>query len=519
MSIKRFLAIALVLCMAFGMTACGSSESEKSSGDVQGSESQGKDSIVLAANREPASLDPAAVTVSYATLIESNIYDCLLQFDADCNVVSDLAESWKQLDDLTWQFNLKKGIKFHNGEEMTSKDVLFSYKRLYDQPTGSKYVSSIDPEGFQTPDDYTFILKTNEPFVYLESYVCENTLSILSEKAVTEMGDEKYARNPVGTGPYKFVSWASGDNITLESWDGYYGKPAKIKNVICKFITENSARTINLESGEVDFVFDLQESDADRITNGADTKTYIGAGATNRYFAFNCQHDVFKDVRVRKAMIMATDLESIRQLAYPTAEPSAWTVVPPGLEGRRTDLKPVAYDPEGAKALLKEAGVGDGFSVYYIYLASTVNNMVAEAIQAMWKEVGVTLELTPLESATLSTAMNNQEQDFCLAGTSVASFQAGQGLFDFFHTDSIGSTSNRSYLANPDVDSIIDQIMAEFDKDKRSELVGEAQEMIHDLYPIMIIGHTSYIVGMRKNVQGFEFTPTQRYDLSKLYFE
>lgn len=538
MEMKRWLSVTLALCMALSLAACGggSSSSAPAGGETQeapaGDQAGGaeaateaaengggtiRDTLIVAANREPVSLDPTDVTVTYATLIDDQIYDGLLKFDNDLNVVGDLAESWEQVDDLTWKFNLRKGVKFHNGEELTSKDVLFSFKRVYDRPAAAVNVAYIDPDGFETPDDYTFILKTTVPYAFLESQMCHYSLFIMNEKAVTEGGDD-YGRNPVGTGPYKFVSWAAGDNITLERNDEYWGEPALTKTIIFRMITENSSRTINLESGDIDMCIDIQDSDAERIAQGEDTVCVEGATGSVRYFGLNCRHEVFKDKRVRQAMAHATDVETIRQVVYgdTTSTPGKVTPVPPGYAGRNEDLTPYEYDVEKAKALLKEAGYENGFTVKYIYLASTVNNMTAEMLQSMWKEVGVTLELNPMESGALSTAMNNAEQDACCAGTNMDSFEAGKGLFDFFHSSSIGNTMNRTYLDSPEVDAMLEAISTEMDKTKRDEMVYEVQKLINEESPLIVICHTNAHVGMRKNVQGFVYTPTQRYDLTKV---
>lgn len=529
---RKCLALFLVLLMLIGLSACGNTPS---GGKEPSSEAQGpptgndtsekgetrssKDTLTLAANREPVSLDPTDVTVTYASLIDSQIYDCLLKIDKDQKIIPWLAESYEQMDDITWKFNLRKGVKFHNGEELTSKDVLFTFKRCYKQPAAAIRVQFIDENGFETPDDYTFILRTTKPYAFLEPEVCHEALSIMNEKAVTGLGND-YGRQPVGTGPYKFVSWTAGDNITVVRNDDFWGEKPEMKNIIFRMITENSARTINLESGDVDLVIDIQEADAGRIATGEDTYLLSEPQASTRYFAFNCRHDVFKDKRVRQAMVHATDLKTIREVAYGinTSTPSSVTHVPPGFSGRNEGMTPYEYNPEKAKEILKEAGVGEGFSVYYIYLASTVNNMVAEMIQAMWADVGVTLQLNPMESGALSTAMNKAEQDFCLAGTNFTTLATGKALYEAFYSGSIGNTSNRSYLDSKEVDDILVEISTEMDSAKRDELCMKAQEMINEESPVMVICHLNNLVGMRKNIRGFEYTPTQRYNLGKIYF-
>ncbi|MGI6662375.1 MAG: ABC transporter substrate-binding protein [Bacillota bacterium] len=503
----------LAIAMMFTFTACTPKTPEAPQGAVAT-----KDTLVVGADREPVSLDPSALTVSYARLIEHQIYDTLLKMDENLNIVGELAESWRQLDDLTWEFKLRKGVKFHNGDELTSKDVLFTFKRLYDLPPGSTAVKYIDPNGYETPDDHTFILRTTVKYAFLEAQLCSHYTNIVCERAVREAG-EQYARNPVGTGPYKFVSWAAGDNITVERFDDYWGadKP-KIKTIKFRFITEQAARTINLESGDIDLCIDIPENDAERIRNGAETNLVTGTSAQVRYLAFNCQRDIFKDKRVRQAIAHATDVETIRKVIYgeDTSTPGV-SPVPPGLPGRNEDLVAYEYNVEKAKQLMAEAGVS-GLTVKYIYLANSANNMMAEMLQEMYKEIGVTLELNPMESGALSTAMNKGEQDFCVAGTSMEAFDAGKGLYDFFHTNSIGSTTNRTYLASPDVDAILNDIVVETDSEERARLVYEVQKVIHEECPMIVICYQHKLVGMRKNVGGFVFVETGNYDLNKLYF-
>jgi len=478
-----------------------------------------KDTLVLGADREPVSLDPSGLTVSYPALIQHQIYDTLLTMNENLEIVGELAESWRQIDDLTWEFKLRKGVKFHNGDEMTSKDVLFTFQRLYDLPPGSTAVEYIDRNGFETPDDYTFILKTTVKYAFLEAQLCDRYTNIVNEKAVTEGGAE-YARNPVGTGPYKFVSWAAGDNITVERFDDYWGsEKGKVKTIKFRFITEQAARTINLETGDIDMCIDIPENDAQRIKDGANTKLVTGSSASVRYLAFNCQKEIFKDKRVRQAIAHATDVETIRKVIYgeDTSTPGG-SPVPPGLPGRNEDLVLYAYDVAKAKQLMAEAGVTEEIVVNYIYLANAANNMLAEMLQEMYKEIGVKLDLNPMESGALSTAMNKGEQDFCVAGTSMGSFDAGKGLYDFFHTNSIGDTSNRSYLGSSKVDAILDKVVVETNADIRNGLVYEAQTAIHEECPVIVICYQHKLIGMRSNVQGFVFNPTANYNLDKVYF-
>lgn len=537
---KKFLGISLAFCLA--LTACSNSPTESNKqNEATSTESStstlppssekkpieaaadekvsSKDTLIVAFDREPATLDPLGNNVDVKRMIEGSIFDTLLEFDENMKPVPCLAESWEQVDELTWKFNLRKDVKFHNGDPLTSKDVKFSFLRVNNGTLGNEAASQFDPNGYETPNDYTFILKTLEPWAFTEAQVCSEALSIVPEKVVTEMGDDAFGRAPVGSGAYKFVSWTAGDNITVERNDEYWRDKSILKTIKFRIITEAASRTIDLESGGVDITLGLPATDAERIEENPDTQLIVSTGATDRYIAFNCQKDIFKDKRVRQALNYATDKESIRVVCYGENTSEAMdSVVPSTLPGHISSLKQYDYDIEKAKELLKEAGMENGFEVEFMYLANSTNNMLAELLQQMWSQIGVTLILKPTESGALTTSLNKGEQELCCAGTGYSLFEAGAGLYNMFHTERMYSGSARSNLSSPEVDKVLNEINITSDAEKRAELVGQAQELIHEESPFIYIAFTKNIIGAGSKVRGFVPTPTAMYDFRTVYF-
>lgn len=160
----------------------------------------------------------------------------------------------------------------------------------------------------------------------------------------------------------------------------------------------------------------------------------------------------------------------------------------------------------------------NGFEVEFMYLANSTNNMLAELLQQMWSQVGVTLVLKPTESGALTTSLNKGEQELCCAGTSYSLFEAGAGLYNMFHTERMYSGSARSNLSSPEVDKVLDEINITSDAEKRAELVGQAQELIHEESPFIYIAFTKNIIGAGSKVRGFVPTPTAMYDFRTVYF-
>ncbi len=525
----RLLAMALVVALA--VTGCTASpEAEPSepateeSGvvapDVTATEDEvvsSKDTLTVGLDREPGSLDPGDSTASW--MVHYNVYSRLITYDDNNVIQPDLAESWEQTDDVTWVFHLRQGVKFHNGEELKASDVVFSFDRLYDMPSASNAMAEIVRESLTAVDDYTFSFQTKRPYAFIESQLAnnQNPCYILNQKAVEAVDQTVYSHAPVGTGPYKFESWAEGDSIVLTRNDDYFGEPAKLKNIVLRVITESSSRTIDLESGGLDLATQVSANDIDRLKENVDTDVYTSTGPTIRCIAFNCEDELFQDVRVRKAFNYATDVATVREICYPASAPAV-SPIAPNLLGRNTDLQQYEYDPAKAKELLAEAGYADGIEVSFIYLANSTNNMLMELLQQMWGQAGITLKLEPTESATLSSMLNNGQYQMASVNTGTNTVDGGEQMYTLFHSSNIGSSYSRCRLSDPAVDEILDKIMTTTDADERSALTYEAQEMVHELAPMVYIAHVYGVTGVSADLRGYNTNVSNMFRFSDFYF-
>ncbi len=533
-STTKILSLALALMMT--LASCSSSAPAEESDAPASSEEQmsevasveateedvidtEKDTLTVAVDREPISLDPPDANVNVKRNIEGMVYDTLLIFDENLEIQPHLAESYTMLDDLTWEFKIREGVTFHNGETLTSKDVLFSFMRQHDMATGKSNVAAFDPAGYQTPDDNTFILKTFEPYAFTEQLVASNALGIVNEKTVTEMGDDAHGRAPIGTGPYMFDSWLEGSNITLKRNDNYWGDVAKMENIVFRIITESATRTIELEAGGVDINLTVVSSDADRIDENPDTQLLTIPSLTMRYIAFNTQKAPFDNLEVRQAFAHATDPALLAEIVYgaPKTATAANQPVPPSLAGVNLGLTPYEFDSAKAKQMLADAGYADGIEVEFMYLPGAQTDQMVQILQQMWGEAGITLVLKPMESAALTSALNAGEHQMCTAGTSMGLNDAGEGLNKFFHSKNAFSSSSRSNLSNPEVDAILDQIASTLTADARIPLVEQAQEMIHAQTPLLYICHTNILVGTTNNVRGITLASNNLYRFNEIY--
>ena len=309
---RKLRAISLLLAgiMSVGLFAGCSSDSGDNSSDNTDSGGT-KDSIVIATSGETPSLSPTehnAVAGSYMNLLT---YNTLFRSGMDLEPEPDLVDTYENIDESTWQFKIKEGVKFHNGETMTADDVVASIQWAQGFAEVNLYNSDI--VSITKVDDLTVEIKTDGPDAMVLSNLCHHGNAIVPKKLIDEGHD--FNEDPVGSGPYKLVEWKRGDSLTFEAFDDYFLGAPKIKNMTWKIIPEGSSRTIALEAGEVDFVVEVEAMDGDRLKENSDL-TVIEYNSTNvTWLMLNNEKPGLDNEAVRHAINTAIDKDSVVTVA------------------------------------------------------------------------------------------------------------------------------------------------------------------------------------------------------------
>lgn len=518
---RRLSTLALALCIILSLAACGNKSTTDPGTDADQTQVlSSKTDLKVAIDREPQALDPTGSNHSITCTIVTQMYETLLEFDENMNIVPCLAESYDEVDDTTLVFHLRKGVKFHNGEEMKASDVLYSLNRAAGTPIGSTYTEKIDLANTTADDEYTVTLKLLEPYAAIKETLCISFMSIVSEKEVESVGEDTFARGALaGTGPFKFESWTPGDNITIVRNDEYWGEKALLEEVSFRFITEQTSRTIELESGAVDMAMLIPATDYERIRENDELGLTLYTSLYVRYIAFNvAKEGPLQNKLVRQALNWATDMDTLVEILYTSDGAQVSTgPVPPGLNGKNENLALYGYDVEKAKALLAEAGYPNGFDITFTCLGNATNNMMGQMLQEMWKKVGVNLILNPLESGALSEYANGMNQEVMPVRTAYSIGDIGEGLENVYHSKNQGTSRVNS--DNPELDALLDAAASTMDADERAKLYEEAQELIQDEAYCMNLCYEYTSIGHSSNLKGLTTPPTERTDYSKIYFE
>lgn len=512
---KISLLLVLLLLVMVSIAGCGNASSEsageaQNTSDTENASNGGtaKDTLIVATAYDAKSLDPHATNDVASSNVMEQIYDTLVKLDENDQVVGSLAESFEVLDDRTYQFNLRKGVKFHNGEELKASDVAFTFKRALSPIGGSiaHIVGDIDPDGIEVVDDYTVIIKTKTPnSAFLPSLTHKGGGVILNQKAVEEAGDS-YSMNPVGTGPFQFESWAKGDQIVLTRFEDYYGEAPSFNKMILRAIPEATNRTIELESGGVDIAYEITTNDIKRVEENDQLKLIRKMGNSTTYFAFNTKKAPFDNEKVRQAISYAIDTETIVNAVFRGVGAPADGPVPPNIKYFNEDLGSPVYDVDKAKALLAEAGYPDGFKGKIWTNEKKARVDMCTIIQSQLKEVGIDVEIQVLEWGAYLEGIKNAEHEMFMVGWSTQTPDPDMSLYGPFHSSQQGK-NNFSYYDNPKVDEMLEQGRVLSDSPEREALYKELQSIIRTEAPWIVMNNGEIVVGMRSNIENFDPSP------------
>lgn len=441
-----------------------------------------KDTLVIAQGVDPTTMDPHNHMETPAWNVHLNIFDTLLQRDPSIKIEPLLAESYRIVNDLTWEFKLRKGVKFHNGEDFNAGAIKFALDRMADPKQKLRqtvFQGVIDR--VETPDDYTVRIVTKAPYPVMDAMLCIYGHAV-PPKYFQEKGPAHFALNPIGTGPYKFIKWIKDDQILLEANENYWRGAPKIKKVIFRPIPEATTRVSGLQTQELDIIVNIPP----HLMRLMDWKgrSFVSKVPSVRviFMAFDTiKPGPVADKRVRQAIAAGIDMKTnIKKIL----EGNGVLLGSPLTEkhfGYDPSAKPMDYNPEKAKQLLAEAGYAKGFDfVINSPMGRYLNDKeMAEAVAGDLRKIGLNATVKTHEWGTYMDRMyNHNNAPAYILGWGNTSFDGDFTIAPLMRTGKV--LGNVSF---PKLDELIDQGISTMDKKKRQKIYSDAAKVIREEVP------------------------------------
>lgn len=498
---KALLVIALGAALTAALAPCGAAKA---------AEKTYKDTIVWGQGADVTSFDPHQGKETPAVTVTCQIFDTLTAVDlATGEVRPQIAESWEQLDDTTYVFHIRKGIKFHNGGELTAADVKFSLDRAIASASVSYIVDFI--KEVNVKDDFTVEVVLRAPYAPALRNLAVPFAAIVC-KEVVEKDEEGFKLHPVGSGPYKFVEWKPGDTVKLDAFDDYMdGRPAT-PHLVMKVVPETSQRLIALETGDLDISYDLGVNDVKRARDNEDVVVLEAPSLSCWYISMNMNRKPFDDPRVREAVNYAIDRQLIvdtimsgnGQAADAIIAPSVFGYYPSGVYG---------YDPEKARELLKEAGYENGFKTTLWVNDNQSRIEICQAVQAMLLDVGVDCSVEVMEFGSFIQKTTAGEHDMGFFGWTTSTRDADYTYYSLEHSSKQGASGNRSFVHDPGVDKLVEGGRTISDPEQRKAIYKDLALLLKKINNNAPIYYSTINVGARKGVEGFVIDPVGYHEL------
>jgi peptide/nickel transport system substrate-binding protein len=467
--------------------------------------------IVGSLTTGPNNLDPRLGTDDTSQKLHTLMYDNLVDLDDHLRVVPRLAERLDHPDPLTYIAVLRRGVRFHNGQELTADDVVYTYGFMLD-PTfvSAKKGGYRELASVTALDKYTVVFKLNSPFASFP--VNLNVLPIIPKGAGPEIRE-----HPIGTGPYQFVRYDVDDKIELKAFREYFAGAPKNDGLIFKIIPDDVMRGLELKKGTVDLVLNDVAPDIEfQLRKDPHLQTVESPGVDYQYIGINLRDPILKDVRVRQALAYAIDRQAIVDYLRRGLGSVSTGILPPLSWAYAPDAFVFTHDPAKARALLDEAGYrdsdGDGplprLTLTLKTTSSEFNRLQSALFQQNLHDIGIDLDVRTYEFATLySDVLAGNFQLFFLQWTG-GSLADPDILRRVFHSNQVPPAGfNRGHYSNPEVDRLLDEASASLDDQRRLALFQQVQRIVaRDLPYISLWYKTNFAVAQR-TLTGVHMTP------------
>jgi oligopeptide transport system substrate-binding protein len=449
---------------------------------------------------DPRSLDPALSTDVPTGRAVGYVFDGLVRFTPDAQVVPGLAKTWDvSPDGLTYTFHLRSGVKFHDGRPFSAHNVVNSFQRVLDPATkggrgwplypiagaeefadgkGGKSVS-----GLSAPNDTTVVIRLKEPFAIFPKLLAMPVAAIVPDSVPSNFGE-----HPIGTGPWKFVEWKHDDYLKFARNDAYFDGPPKADSLMARIIPEPSTAVAEFESGNVDVLY-VPEGETRNWEQTDEKKAMLESAPALRvfYIAINTTRGPLADPRVRQALNYATDVKPILESIVSGRGNLAAGVIPPSLPGGDSTRKGYTHDVAKAKQLLAAAGYANGIDVELWSSQTPPFPRIAQAVQANLKDAGVRVKLVQRDASSMREAARAGQTDMALKDW-FADYPDGENfLYPLLHSANKGVGGNVSFYSNPKFDKLVSDARREQDEAKRTAMYKQADEMAFNDAPMIYL--------------------------------
>lgn len=468
-------------------------------------------------------MDPGNYRNRETETIIRNMYDGLLTRDSKMNLVPELAESWRAIDAKTYEFRLRKGVKFHDGTPLTADDIKFTFERLITEGAigglTSPRKSLLGPlKEVRVVDSRIVQFVLEKPWPMLPAMIPFQ--EVVSKTFVEKVGPLGMATQVNGTGPFKLVEWRRGDSIIMERFDDYYGGAADIPpvgkacvdRVIFKIIPHNESRVAGLLAGDVDIINDVPPHAIEVIENTPNTKILTVNGVRSFFITLNNQKGPFNDIRVRKAVAHGINKEMIIDTILRGNATPISGILSPNAFGKNRRLVEYGHDPEKAKKLLAEAGYPDGVDVELG--VDEAFRDVAEAIALQLNKVGIRTKVVVGKVDQLRKKWRTQGEpktgDMWFTSWGNSSLDP-VGIF--VPTHRTNARGNSAGYVNPELDILLDAAEVELDRTRRAEMYAKAEAMVNRDLPYIYLWVLRDVYGLSARVVGWQPSPDSRINL------
>jgi len=498
---KKFLGLLVVILLALTIFPLyGMSATPKYGGIIR-----------TAVMSDPPTLDPAHITDTTSDMVARQIFDGLVDYDENLKIVPVIAKNWTiSKDGKVYTFNLRQGVKFHNGREVTAEDFKYSWERVMNPATKSERANFMeDIAKVEAPSKYVFKVTLKEPRGYFLQMLPYSCFWVVPKEEVEKSGAD-FGNKPVGSGPFKFVSWTHDDKVVLEANKDYFAGRPYADGVEIRIIPDETVIIMELEKGNLEWYENIPPSEFTRLSEDPKWKDNIISKPElgTYYIGMNCQKPPLNNKLVRQAINYAINREQIIKTIMRGMVQPATGILPPGIPGY-SKRAPIPYDPERAKRLLKQAGYPDGKGLPTLELAFNKNathQRIVEAIQADLKKVGINVEPMQMDWAQYLEKVDRGETQLFRLGWIADYPDADNFLWVLFNSKNWGPPGNGAYYKNAKVDELTDRAKTMVQSAARNSLYKQAESIILEDAPwAPIYFYTSWAI-KQPYVEGFTFS-------------